>query len=275
MKPGTLAYASTIRPWGGLVGRVLLVVALSFVSLTPGAVGLTISVAEFSLSVGAGETADATFTILNDEPVAVRFRVDLSEWDEDQDGVTVMRPAGSVERSSAAWITTEPSGEVHLGPFDEVQIRVSVDVPLGARGTYWSGLLVAHNRGGESAPMEGIAVAGELLVKIYVTVPPGEAAAEVAYLEVGGLQPLWATVRVHNSGSIRLFGMTGVLSVEDASGAEISVPLPIVDVLPGHSINVRIDTAWRAIQPGIYLVRAVVDFGAEYLIAGQVVVRVP
>jgi hypothetical protein len=275
MKSETLARVSSLLPWGGLVDRILLVMALAWLSFAPGAAGWTVSVAEFSLSVGAGETADATFTILNDEPVAARFRIALSEWDEDQDGVTVIRPAGSVERSCVSWILIGPPGEVFLGPFDEVQIRVSIAAPLGVHGTYWSGLLIACNPDGESTPVEGIAVAGELFVKIYVTVPPGETAAEVAFLEVGGFQPLWATVRVVNGGSVRLFGITGVLSMEDASGEEVSVPLPIVDVLPGHSIDVRIDTAWRAIEPGIYLVRAVVDFGAEYLIAGQIVVRVP
>jgi hypothetical protein len=248
--------------------------ALALLSLARGVVGLTVSIAEVSISVGAGETTDAAVTILNDEPVAVHVRIALSEWDENQDGVTVLRSAGSVERSCAPWIDTGPL-EVLLEPFDEMQIHASIAVPLGARGTYWAGLLVTRNPDAEATAIEDIAVTGELFIKIYVTVPPGEAAAEVAYLEVGGLQPLWATVRVVNSGSLRLFGVTGVLSMEDVSGGEVSVPLPIVDILPGHFIDVRVDTAWRAIQPGIYLVRAVVDFGAEYLIAGQVVVRMP
>ena len=253
MRSETLTRASSILPWGGLVGRVLLVMAWSLVSLAPGAAGLTVPVAEFSLSVGAGETTDATFTILNDEPVAVRSRIALSEWDEDQDGVTAMRPAGSVERSYAPWITTGPPGEVLLGPFDEVQIRVSIDVPLGARGTHRSGLRIARNPDGEAIPAQRITVAGEFLVKLCITVPSGEIDAALADLEVGELRPLWVTIRVHNSGSVRLFEMTGVLTVEDASGTEVSVPLPIVDVLPGHSIDIRIDTAWRAIQPGSIL----------------------
>jgi hypothetical protein len=275
MKLETHARVSSTPPRVGRSGLVLLVMALSLLSLAPGAAGLTVSVSEFALSVGAGEAADATFTILNDEPVSVRVRIALSEWDEDQDGVTVLRPAGSVARSCSSWIHTESWEDVLLEPFDEVQIRLSIAAPLGARGTYWAGLLVTPSPGGEPTPTEGIAVAGELLVKIYVTVPPGETAAEVAFLDVGGLQPLWVTVRVHNSGSVRLSGVSGVLSVKDASGAEVSVQLPIIDVLPGHSIDLRIDTEWGITQSGIYLVSAVVDFGAEYLIAGQVVVRVP
>jgi hypothetical protein len=162
-----------------------------------------------------------------------------------------------------------------LAPFDEVQVRVSILVPTGARGTYWSGLRIARNPDGEAIPAQEIAIAGEFFIKLYITVPSGEIDADVAGLEVGGLQPLWVVVLLHNSGSVRLSGVSGVLSVKDASGAELSAPLPIVDILPGHSIDIRIDTEWRITLPGIYLVRAVVDFGAEYLVAGQVVVRVP
>jgi hypothetical protein len=247
---------------------------LALLSLVRAAAGLTVSVAEFSLSVDAGETTDATFTILNDEPIAAWFRIESTEWDEDEDGVTVLRPDGSVARSCASWILAGPLEGV-LDPFAEVQVRISILVPTEARGTYWSGLRIARNPGGEAIPAQGIAIAGEFLVKLYLTVPSGETDADVADLEVGGLQPLWVVVRLHNSGSVRLSGVSGVLSVKDASGAELSAPLPIVDILPGHSIDIRIDTEWRVTQPGIYLVRAVVDFGAEYLIAGQVVVRVP
>jgi hypothetical protein len=152
---------------------------------------------------------------------------------------------------------------------------VSILVPTEARGTYWSGLCIARNPGGEAIPEQGIAVAGEFLIKLYITVPSGEVDADVVGLEVGGFQPLWVTLRVYNGGSVRLSGVSGVLSVTDASGAELSTPLPIVDILPGHSIDIRVDTEWRITQPGSYLVRAVVDFGVEYLVAGQVVVRVP
>jgi hypothetical protein len=247
---------------------------LMLLSLVWATDGLTVSVAEFSLSADAGQTTDATFTILNDEPVAAWFRIESAEWDEDEDGVTVLRPDGSVARSCAPWILSGPLEGV-LDPFAEVQVRVSILVPTEARGTYWSGLRIARDPGGEVIPAQGIVVAGEFLVKLYITVPAGEIDADVVGLEVGGFQPLWVTLRVYNGGSVRLSGVSGVLSVKDASGAELSAPLPIVDILPGHSIDIRVDTEWRITQPGSYLVRAVVDFGAEYLVAGQVVVRVP
>ena len=274
MKPETPPRVPSSLPQVRLAGRILLAITLALLSLARATEGLTVSVAEFSLSVGAGETTDATFTILNDEPIAAWFRIESTEWDEDEDGVTVLRPDGSVARSCAPWILAGPLEGV-LDPFAEVQVRISILVPTEARGTYWSGLRIARNPGGEAIPAQGIVVAGEFLVKLYMTVPLGEIDAEVVGLEVGGFQPLWATLRVYNGGSVRLSGVFGVLSVKDASGAELSAPLPIVDILPGHSIVIRVDTEWRITQPGSYLVRAVVDFGAEYLVAGQVVVRVP
>ena len=45
------------------------------------------------------------------------------------------------------------------------------------------------------------------------------------------------------------------------------------DVLPGQETAIRVEGRWELDQPGVYLVRAVVDYGGSALVAGQAAFR--
>lgn len=227
---------------------------------------LTVSVAEFRLAAGPDSEATYSFVVVNDEPRLVDFTVSICDWDEDADGVTRVTPAGTVARSCAAWIAMDVES-LRLGPLEERLVEFTVRVPPGVSGTYWAGCVI---RDGSST-----GVASELLVRIFVDVPPTELRAAVVDVSVQGIAPLKVTARLANLGNTRLCDIQGLLAVEATTGDVVSCELVPFHLLPAHSQVVTAEAPWDLSASGTYLVRMVFDYGAQSLVAGQIVVRVP
>ena len=255
--------------WGSLVLAVV-------VGVSAAVSGITVSVSEFSLVARPESSLDVRFTIQNDENSSVRIDISPCDWDEDADGVTRLSNPGTLERSCAPWLVLSTSTQV-LRPSDEVEVSCGISVPAGTAGTHWAGLLVAVRAMDEAAAQEsGIRVSRELLVKVYVTSFPAVQAAAVTRVSVGGLSPLTVEFCVANLGETRLDDVLGALSIQSPSGATLAeTPLPRLSILPGHSVNAAVVTPWSLLDSGVFLVRTVIDFGAEYLVAGQIVLHVP
>jgi hypothetical protein len=89
------------------------------------------------------------------------------------------------------------------------------------------------------------------------------------------LEPFRIETQLSNTGDARLSDIEGVVSLEGSSGQQMSFSPPTVNVLPGHSLDVDIEPPWQVDRPGLYLLRVVFDYGAEALVAGQMVIRIP
>lgn len=264
----------------GSKGRGLLTLGSLVLAVVAGASaavsGITVSVSEFSLVTRPESSLEVRFTIQNDEDSSVRIDISPCDWDEDSDGVTRLSNPGTLERSCAPWLALSAPTHV-LRPSDEVLVSCGVSVPAGAAGTHWAGLLVAVRAIDEAAAQgSGINVAREFLVKVYVTSFPAVQAAAVTRVSVRGLSPLTVAFSVANRGQTRLDDVLGALSIQSPSGATLAeTPLPRLSILPGHSVNAVVVTPWSLLDSGMFLVRTVIDFGADYLVAGQIVLRVP
>ncbi len=255
--------------WGSLV--------LAFVAGVSAAVsGVTVSVSEFSLVARPGSNLDVRFTIQNDENSSLRVDISPCDWEEDSDGVTRLSRPGTIERSCAPWLALSAPTHV-LRPADEVEVCCGVSVPARAAGTHWAGLLVAVSAINEAAAQKsGIRLAREFLVKVYVTSFPAVQDAAVTRVAVRGLSPLTVEFSVANRGETRLDDVLGTLSIQSPSGATLAeTPLPRLSILPGHSVDAVVETPWSLLDSGMFLVRTVIDFRGDYLVAGQVVLRVP
>ncbi len=254
--------------WGGAALAVLAVVSTS-------ALGITVSVSEFSLVGGPGSDLDVRFTIINDESFSLRVDVSPCDWDEDPDGVTRLLHPGTIDRSCATWLALSAPTYV-LRPADEVEVSCDVSVPAGVAGTHWAGLLVAVSSTDAGPEESGIRIAREFLVKVYVTSLPAVDGAAVTRVAVRGLSPLTVEFSVANRGETRLDDVLGTLSIQSSTGATLAeASLPRISILPGHFANAIVETPWSFLDSGMFLVRTVIDFGGDYLIAGQVVLRVP
>lgn len=112
-------------------------------------------------------------------------------------------------------------------------------------------------------------------VKVFAS-PDGSAPrGSVSDVRVVGLHPITAHVRFHNEGQTRLTEVTGRVVVEDPQGIQyLDEPIESFDLLPGGEITLVVEGRWGLDQPGIYLVRAVLDYGGSALVAGQAAFRI-
>lgn len=249
-------------------GQRITLLALVLVSNASVAVGaLTVSVAEFRLAAGAGDRISASFVVVNDQPRAAAFSVSVTDWDDDPDGVTHLLPVRTVERSCSPWLELEAL-DFLLGPSEERTLHFALRVPLDTKGTHWTGLLIR-----EASPPASIA--SESLVRVFVTVPPADLSAAVTDVLVVSLVPFHVCARLVNIGDARLCAVQGLVSVEGSEGDVASLPLSPFNLLPAHSADVEGEAEWGLVSSGTYVVRVVFDYGAEALVAGQILVRIP
>jgi len=174
---------------------------------------------------------------------------------------------GEEERSCGRWISGPPP-LLSLRPLEERAVQFTVSVPPGVQGTYWTGLVLREV--GRAAP-----VSSEVLIRLFVTAPPAEPQAAVTGLSAVETSPLRVAVRIANKGNVRLCDVQGLVLIDGPLGELASFALPPFHLLPGHERWLEAAAAWGLDLPGVYLVRVVFDYGAEVLVAGQVVVRIP
>ena len=63
--------------------------------------------------------------------------------------------------------------------------------------------------------------------------------------------------------------------VEDPQGTQyLDEPIKPFDLLPGGEITLVLEGRWGLDQSGVYLVRAVLDYGGSALVAGQAAFRI-
>lgn len=239
---------------------------LSVALVGPTACGLTVSIAQFRLAAEPESDVSGSFVVLNDEPRSVDFTVLVVDWDEDSDGVLRTVSGECVERSCAMWLEADTRA-FRLAPFEELAVDFTVRVPPHVSGTYWTGLIVRADstRG----------VATESLIRIFVDVPPAPLRAAVVSLSVLALSPFRVVARVANLETSCLYDVQGLVTVEGAAGDVASCALLPFRLLPQHARDVEGVAPWGLESAGTYIVRLVFDYGADALVAGQVVVHVP
>jgi hypothetical protein len=235
---------------------------------------ITVSVSEFSLVGDPGGWIADAFVIFNGEPQAVDVEIEVVDWDRALDGITRTYEISTLERSCASWMSVS-SVTATLAPNAEIEIPLDIRVPEGVQGTYWAGMLITASATGVSVDEGDIKLSRQFLVRVFVTVLPTTSAGRVSNLQVLGINPLGIVMEFANIGDTFLSNVSGLIAVESSAGiALFEIPLIPFDVLPGYSQSQTVFGEWGLQAAGLYLIRAVLDYGAEYLVAGQSVLRI-
>lgn len=255
------------------VGGTLLMVILLLAALGLASRGVTVSVSKFELSGHPDSELHVAFVVLNDDTEDLAFDIEPVDWINTLEGVTQFVSPGTQTRSCAAWMRLE-TATARLSPSAETEIAFSISIPSQVSGTYWAGLLVETSHLGADVDGE-IKLGRSFLVRVFVTVPPMVADGRVTTVRHGGLSPLDVDVGFVNTGNVRLRNVSGLVTVETSMGdVLLELPIDAFDVLPGEEILDTVTSNWSLYQPGLYAIRAVLDFGGEYLVAGQSVIRI-
>ncbi len=237
--------------------------------------GITVSQMDFYLNIPPGTQKTNTFSIENDGSDENEIRVYQADWNIKPNGENIYLEPDMLSRSNANWISISPR-QFTLQPDETKEIRVSIKVPNGIEGTYWSVILVE----GEPKKVkteEGttVLVRKRFAIKVFVT-PPGTAKkeAKITNLSVGGLNPLTVTVDVENVGNsyLQLAGESKV-EIRDVRGETIEeMNIDNILLLPGGERRLKLVSSrgkGDLLSPGDYLALAMIDYGGHVLSGKQ------
>ena len=239
---------------------------------------VSISQASFDLALPAGTSETGTFVVVNDETEATTVDISLSDWDRRSDGENRFLDVGSVERSAAGWITFAPA-QFRLDPDEAVEVRFTMAVPAGVTGSYWAALIVQGTpRKVQVQSGTTILVRKRFAVKILETPPgTGNLSGRIADVRVGGSNPLQTVILFENNGLVNMNAVKGRVEIRDAAGQTVeSIPIEAFPILPGATRQLVVSSArpkGDVLPPGRYLILAIIDFGGDSLLGGQLVLE--
>lgn len=266
-----------------LVVGLTFLLACAFVSLAQVAASISVEPMVAFLDLAPGHAYAGSFQVTNLGDQEARLEILLNDFVLDEEGgLTALEPGTLGERSLAPYLTYSPTNLV-LSPGETKMVRYSISLPPDASGPHWATLIITPE-----APVEVPTEMGE-----------GELAFVVKYRLMyaftivqnppGSSKPLGQMVGIEVKGETRegkkLLTVRGAFQnlceeilackvyfeVRDESGEVIlRHDLPRERLVLPNSVRVFSHTFEDVeMPPGQYLILCVVDFGGEYLAAGQ------
>jgi len=233
-----------------------------------------ISPGEIELVPPPGGTASAVLVVYNKAPNTARMRVAVQDLYVRPDGVADVLAPGKLSWSVARFTRVQPA-EFDLEPERQMPVRIAVTVPPDARGGLY-GMIVVTSTPVLQTPAAGkgtfVVVAPKLAARLLVAIRGTEVVqgAIVNMLAAPRPRGAGADIRVafRNKGNVHLH-TRGEVEILDASGQRLGkVPLPEAVVLPASTREFKI--SWdKSLGPGTYTARAVIDYGADVLVSGE------
>lgn len=255
---------------------VTLLILVSVLLVVANIAGHSVAVSKSVLyfDTNPGETLEQTFTISNSIAQNKVIRIRLIDWDDTPDGRTLFSPPGELDRSCASWIEYSPE-TVELAPGKQQVISVKMCVPSVAVGTYWAAFLVDSPAQRTNESEQGIRARTQFLIKIYQTSLPATKTGRIDDVQVAGLNPLAVIVEFSNTGQILMQEVQATATLQDQSGQTLGhFSVDPFSVLPGRTRKIVIGSSFYMQVPGTYLITAIMDYNEEYIVAGQVALRV-
>lgn len=260
-----------------------LAVILALLSLTKKAeAGFVASPMEFHLNVSSGENQTHTFWVRNRGNETIAMKVYTGDFWVKPDGKELFLEPGEVERSCAQWLEVAPE-ELELAPDESRALRFKINVPPEMVGTYWAMIFVEQTtkptiRTTERGEQKFNIIAFQRVgVRIFEQTPEakmGEGRITQVNTEAGtGDEVLKIVLNFENDGNI-LLKCTGRVEIKDEKGETVkTVELDKFNCYPQANRELKASLKER-LAPGQYSALAIIDYGAENLVAGEVVFEV-
>ncbi len=266
----------SIARWGVLIGS-LWVSAV----LVQGQIGISTLSVDVNLPPGGSFTG--AFEVINSSDQPREFTVELKDYDRNIEGGLVLLNPGTHPRSLAKFLSFTPA-QFALAPKQKQQITFKIEIPATERGPHWAAFAItspAPSSGAQPPPPPGqqpsipvtIGTAEQFVVKIRHT-DPTNAVNRGRIVSVQALlperdKPLRIVVEYENTGTTFQIAKTQ-LRIVNAKG-EIVVQKRAEDMalLPGGKQRLEIPVTEK-LPSGTYLALVIIDFGGDFLVAGQV-----
>jgi hypothetical protein len=239
---------------------------------------------ELHLEEAPGSRGSATIVVTNTGEQPLALKIYLGDNQMLPSGQEVELPAGQHPRSCAAW-TTLPTQFLELAPGASQRMGVEVAVPGDAVGSYWTKIYIEETSQPEPAVRQingrsySVFMKQRLAIRLCEDAAgTGTLAARVANVTIPAVKAgiPGVQVTVENSGT-RIARCSGRVELRDNGGGVLET-LPLGSrgefwVYPGSNRELSVE-ATAPLPAGVFTALAIVDFGAEYLVAGDAVFRV-
>lgn len=238
-----------------------------------GAVSFKATLSSLKISARPGEvlTREFRLTLDRDQP-KTRFRAHMQDWWRSEDGAqSFYAEPGTLTRSCGRWVELNPV-EVDVAPGETMTTRLTVSVPSELTpGGYWC-VLTVDELPDPMAAAEGVGVRfmASVSIGVFVYVGPLQRAAEITAVEVLNDS---AVVKIRNDGNTPL-AIEGRFEFIKPGATEPTAVIPLArntlltqPILTGLFSVKLPDPA--SLPSGRYLVRAIIDYGADHFIGTQ------
>ena len=233
------------------------------------------------LQLNPGDTFSKTFAITNTSDAPVSLNVDLVDFLSDENGRIMELDPGSLGNYSLCSYVDYFPTHISLQPGETSDVRYEVALPSEATGPHWAALVVTPDEAAEmQGENEGIAFRVELRSQYYFTIiqnPVNSApSGQVSEMDVrgataeNGTREVTVAVAFQNLGESVLFNSVRY-AIRDPQGdtiAQFEEPSQLT-VFPSVTRVFTHTFTGLELPPSEYLILGIVDFGGEYLAAGQ------
>jgi len=261
---------TALRPAGWLA---LVAVSLAPASQTPKPTSFSATLTSIKVNARPGQVLTRQFSLTMDPGQArTHFKAKVEDWWRSEDGQqSFYREPGTLRHSCAPWASVNPV-ESAVGAGETLTVRITVSVPRElAPGGYWCALTV-DEAPDPLAANDGVGVrfVASVSTGIFLYVDPIERDATILGIRVDADR---AVVRVRNGGNAPL-GVEGRLQFFTPGS---DTPVAAVEIGRGTLLTEpSVEGEFGAELPppgrlpsGRYLVRAILDIGADHDIGGE------
>ena len=265
---------------------VLALCAVGAMISRPAAAQLLVDPLEVTILAPGTDRVAASFSLTNTTDAPVQATVSRSDWDRVENGDNRFLPAGSTGKSCGQMLSVSPLS-LRIEPHTSRVVRLAVQTNAALSRECWDIVFV------EEVPQRAATKGNSLQyifrtgIKVYVAPPglPRDGAIEnmeivdaVAKASGNPARPAstaatpakkQVAIRFHNTGGMHVIakGHLEFRRLDNSLARE--VPIEEFPTLPGATRRVLVDIP-PDLAAGDYVVLALIDFGGNELVAGQI-----
>lgn len=253
--------------------RIPLILAL-VVLLMPQALAADIGLTppRLMLFAPAGGSVTTNVRVLTSAITEQAVEATASDWFFDVAGDISFLPPGTVLHSAANWLALE-SDAFMLEPAGSRELRLEVTVPPDAEGTHHAMVFFTVVPPPSDAPGVGVTTTTRVGLTVYVNVTGTERSGS-ELVDLYQPDPATLAAVVVNTGNT-VMRLGGAIELRDEAGDVVHrLPVPDVPILRESEREVRFDLP-ADLEPGFYVVLALIEDDRGGLLAGELPIEIP
>lgn len=263
----------------------IFVLTIIFTNILLSQVSWSVIPMSFSLTILPGDTMSYTFKIRNSGADTIALNIYIKDIHHTEDGSRKEMESGILSRGMAAWVDITPKKARVSANKDKI-VRFTVTVPENIKpGDYWSNIYVES---AENPKLLSRTETGASSFSVYTNIRyaiklkarlGGEAIkeGEITNVEiVKGADESAVTIKstFKNSGDL-ILNCKGYVDIRDNMGETVEkINIGRYKVFP-DGIRIVNTKVTEDLEPGEYSALAVIDYGGDYLIAGEAFFKIP